>query len=82
MGFFGDSDIPTLLADFGVPVEKDQRAARELQRDSGPERGRRERSAERRHALDVVLDPRFRQVANPGGEKAKHDEQPSRRVGP
>src|SRR6267142_610217 len=66
-------------ADFGVPAGEHERTAGELQRDSDPERGRRERSAERRHALDVVLDPRFRQVANPGGEKAKHDEQPSRR---
>src|SRR6266702_4195715 len=68
--------------DHGVPVGKQQRAAGELQRDADPERGRRERRMERRHALDVVLDARSCQVAKAGGEKADHDEQPAGRVKP
>src|SRR6266480_1263532 len=68
--------------DFGVPVGKNERTAAELQRDSDPERGRGERSAHSGHANYVILDPRCRQVANSGDEKAKHDEESSRRVGP
>src|SRR5439155_7269126 len=75
-------EVQAIDSDFGVAVGKKERTAAELQRDSDPERGRGERSAGSRHPIDVILDPRFRQVANPRNEKAKHDEESSRRVGP
>jgi PAS domain S-box-containing protein len=65
-----------------VPVEVDERAARELQRDAEPEGGARERNAERGHALDVVGDARPGEVARAGDDEVGEEEVHAREVEP
>lgn len=65
-----------------VPVEVDEGAARELQRDAEPEGGARERQAGRGHALDVVGDARLGEVAGAGHDKVGEDEVHARKLEP
>src|SRR5438105_1772408 len=61
-------------ADRGMPVELDERAAAELQRNAEPEERRWKGHVERAHAPDVVRDARLRQVGHAGDQKEADDE--------
>src|SRR5207237_7106959 len=64
-------------ADRRMPVERDHRAAGELQHDADPEAGGGEGHAEPCHALDVIGDARLGQVRNAGNDEEKDNQLPA-----